>query len=165
MPNEKSAECAWVLAEMGDRDPPAEVSQQIELHLAVCQSCRLAREWDQQLAGLLRGDSLPVAGAEIECRVQAILSRRQALRWSGTAALVASAATVLICLGTAWQTGWLRPEQDARRPFELQESPVGDSLPLEVLTVLTANPPVSALDRSHSAWLAVLTEASQGEVP
>ena len=116
MPDEKSAECAWVLAEMSDRHPPAEVSQRIERHLAACPSCRLAREWDQQLAGLLRGDSLPVAGAEIEHRVQAILSRRQALRWSGTASLVASAATVMICLGTAWRTGWLWPEPESRRP-------------------------------------------------
>jgi hypothetical protein len=139
MPDEKIAECAWVLAEMGDRDPSAEVSRRIERHLAACPSCRLARKWDQQLAALLRGDSLPVAGAEIEGRVQAILSRRQALRWSSTASLVASAATVLICLGTAWCTGWLSPEPEARRPFELWESPAGDSLPLEMLTVLLAN--------------------------
>jgi hypothetical protein len=150
---------------MGERQPAPEISERIERHLAACPACRRAREWDQQLATLLCDDSPPVAGAEIEHRVQAILSRRQALRWSGVASLVASAATVMICVGTAWWTGWIQMEPEVRRPYPVPESRAGEPLPFDVLTALTANPPVPALDRAQSAWLVVLSEASQGETP
>lgn len=165
MPDERCAECDWALAELGERQPTPEVASRLEEHLAACPTCRQARDWDRQLAVLLRDTPFPAAPTGIERRVHVLLGRRQAVRSSGRAATAATAATILVCLGTAWWAGGLRNGPTPRPPVDMHDSLAAESLPLETLMILAAAPPVPALSHPQSAWLAVLTEASQGELP
>jgi hypothetical protein len=162
MPDERCAECDWALAELGERQPTPEVASRLGEHLAACPTCRQARDWDRRLATLLGDTPIPSDSTGIERRVHVLLGRRQTVRLSGRAA---TAAIILVCLGTAWWAGGLRNGPGPRPPVDMHDSLAAESLPLETLMILAAAPPVPALSHPQSAWLAVLAEASQGEVP
>ena len=80
--DERSAECTWAVAELSDRELAAEAARRLEAHLLVCPSCRQTRDGDRRLAELFAGASFPVTPSGIERRVQVLLGRRQAMRWS-----------------------------------------------------------------------------------
>lgn len=156
-------ECVWVLTELSERQLPAEAARRLEEHLAVCPSCRRARQWDRQLAGLLGAGSLPVGTQPVERRLGTLLARRKAICWSGMAATLAAAATLLLGGAVAW---WMdgplaAPTPEPRAVAISSEDP---SRSLDDLTILVAQPPVPALDRPQSTWLAVLVEACEGEL-
>ena len=158
---ELAPECVWALTELSERQLSPEAAQRLESHLAVCPSCRQACQWDRQLAGLLGGDSLPSVPQRVERHLGALLSRRKAVWWSGTAATLAAAATLLLGAGVGWWTGGSRTGSE---PRTMLVAPDDHARALDDLAILIAQPPVPALDRPQSMWLAVLVEACEGDL-
>ncbi len=165
MANQFDVECVWVRLELAERQPTPEEARRMREHLAACPACRQACDCDRELARRLRDSPFPATPVSIEQRVRLLLARRRTVRSSAVAATVATAATLLICWGAVWWTRG-RPGHPVSTPAgDFREVSAAESLPLETLTVLLAAPPVPTLDRPQSAWLAVLTEASEGDIP
>lgn len=160
--DELPPECDWALAELAERQLAPEAARRLESHLAVCPSCRQARQWDRQLAGLLGGESLPPVPQRVERRLGALLTRRKAVWWSGTAATLAIAATILLGAAVGWWTGDPRaaPVAESRSIVVAPDDAAGA---LDDLASLMAPPPVPALDRPQAMWLAVLMETYEGD--
>jgi hypothetical protein len=150
------------LTELGERQLPSEAARRLEEHLAACRSCRQARQWDRQLAGLLGGESLPPVPPRVERRLGALLSRQKAVWWSGTAATLAAAATLLAGAAVAWWTGG-SGTVPAPEPRSMVAAPDDHARSLDDLAILMAPPPVPALDRPQAMWLAVLVETDEGD--
>jgi anti-sigma factor RsiW len=167
MPDEQwkelSPECVWALTELSERQLPPEAARRLESHLAVCPSCRQARQWDRQLAGLLGGDALPPVPRRVERRLGTLLARRKAVWWSGTAATLAVTATLLLGTAVVWWTGgW--PTAATPEPQAVVVTPDDHARGLDDLAILMAQPPVPVLERAQSTWLAVLVEACEGDL-
>jgi len=160
--NELAAECVWALAELGERQLAPEAARRLDSHLAVCSSCQQARQWDRKLAGLLGGESLPPVPQRVERRLGALLTRRKAVWWSGTAATLAVATTLLLGGAVRWRTGDPRIAP-APEPRTMVVAPADAARALDDLAILMAPPPVPALDRPQARWLAVLVETSEGD--
>jgi hypothetical protein len=160
---ELAPECDWALAELSERQLPPEAARRLEEHLAVCLSCRQDRQWDRQLAGLLGGESLPPVPQRVERRLGALLTRRQAVWWSGTAATLATAATLLAGAAVVWGTDD-SPTSPAPEPRAIVVVPDDAANALDDLAILMAPPPVPALDRPQAMWLAILVETYEGDL-
>ncbi len=160
---ELPAECAWALNELNDRQLPPEAARRLQTHLAVCPSCRRARQWDRQLAVLLGNNSLPVVPLSVERRLGTLLERRKAVWYSGTAATLAAAAMLLLGAGIVWWTDGSQTVP-APEPRAVVVSPDDLMRSLDDLTILVAQPPVPVLARPQSTWLAVLVEACEGDL-
>jgi len=160
---ELSPECVWALTELSERQLPPETARRLDAHLAVCPSCRQARQWDRQLAGLLGGDSLPPVPRRVERRLGTLLARRKAAWWSGAAATLAAAATLLLGAGVVWWTG-NRHTAAAPEPQSVAVTSGDPAREWDDLAILMAQPPVPVLDRPQSTWLVVLAEACEGDL-
>ena len=157
--DERPVECRWAILEMaGGLHPPGD-ARRLEAHLAECADCRSAAEWNRRLAVLLSNHPLPDAPENIETRVRALLHRRRTLRWMGTAAALASASVLVLLIGTKLLD---RPDsgREGGPPARVAVSPVDD---LGEFAPLAEDPPVVAAGRLQDSWIAVLTEASEGE--
>jgi hypothetical protein len=160
---ELEPECVWALAELSERQLSPEAARRLDSHLAVCSSCRQARQWDRQLAGLLGGESLLPVPQRVERRLGALLARRKAVWWSGTAATLAAAATLLAGAAVVWWTGDPRTAH-APEPRAMVVAQDDHARWLDDLAILMARPPVPALDRPQAMWLAVLVETYEGDL-
>jgi hypothetical protein len=157
---ELAPECVWALAELSERQLAQEAARRLESHLAVCPSCRQARQWDRQLAGLLGGESLPPVPQRVERRLGALLMLRKVVWWSGTAATLAAAATLLTGAAVVW---WTDDPQTGSEPQSALVARDDHARALGDLAILIAQPPVPALDRPQAMWLAVLVETYEGD--
>jgi hypothetical protein len=162
---ENSAECEWVAAELGQRPPSPDSAQRLEIHLTHCEACRLARDWDRQLADILQDSRFVPTRDGIEPRLQTLIARRNTRRLSGVSAAIAAAATLFLCGTIAWWTGDSRTSTEDRPESAASMTEPGEPLPLDALTILASEPPVPTLNRPQISWLAVLTDATEGELP
>lgn len=162
---ERPAECEWALAELGQRPPSPASARRLEQHLAHCEACRRARDWDRKLADILHDASVAASRGGIEQRVQALIAHRRTQRSSGIAAGIAAAATLLVCGAIAWWMGDSRMSTGTRPELVAGTTETGEPLALDALTILASEPPVPTLNRPQVAWLAVLTDAAEGELP
>lgn len=165
MNDERSTECEWARLQVGRQPLSAQDSCRLERHLAACAACRETRDWDDQLAVILRDTPLPPVGTGIERRVHMLRARRRTLQWSVASAAIAATVTLMLSGPILW---WLSDAVDrplARSGQAAGQSVSEDPLPLASLTILASEPPVPILNRPQAAWLAVLTDSAEGELP
>jgi hypothetical protein len=117
------------------------------------------------LADILHDASVAASRGGIEQRVQALIAHRRTQRSSGIAAGMAAAATLLVCGAIAWWMGDSRMSTGTRPELVAGTTETGEPLALDALTILASEPPVPTLNRPQVAWLAVLTDAAEGELP
>jgi predicted anti-sigma-YlaC factor YlaD len=163
MPEARS-ECEWVLAELAEREPASEVARRLEAHLAVCPSCRKAREWDRRLAALIF-KSAPSVPRTIARRVHAMMHRRRAIRWMCVAVAGAAAACLLLVLGGYHFAHLQEPDPTGASSLASLDSSATERDDLAELTLLVSDPPVTTVCRTQPAWLVVLSDVCEGDRP
>jgi len=153
-------ECEWASSELSEDPCAPDDLRRLDAHLASCTRCRRDAEWHRRLADLLGPGSLPSAPEGIERRVRALIRRRRAMRWTGAAAALACGGAALIFLGPTL----IGPPPSAPRSPVIATNPVADPADdLSDLAFLVSAPPIVPLDPVQASWIAVLTEASEGD--
>jgi predicted anti-sigma-YlaC factor YlaD len=162
--HETCSECEWVLAELTDREPSFELAHRMESHLAVCPSCREARDWDRRFAALISEIAPPVPRT-IQRRVHVLMHRRRAIRRTCAAVAAATAACLLFALG-GYHWGHLHEPNSTGAPsLAALDSSAAEWDDLAELTLLVSDPPVSTVCRTQPAWVVVLSDVCERDRP
>ena len=163
--------CDWAAEELSESASAPDDRRRLEAHLASCPRCREDSEWHRRLAGILGAASPAQASGGIERRVRALLRRRRAARWASAAAAVAAIGGASVFLAPEFlgrspsaPPAVARPSPESPPAASGPSSPADFPASADDLAFLAAAPPVAPQDPSQAAWIAVLTEACQGDL-